>query len=193
MSSCELLWGWQRWIFYFLHCPGKNNTQFILVNMHMLRHRRQIWRQLSAGIKRHQSHPEERPALTVLSKTKLQDITIGKGLREDRKTESIVRGNGERWLFRPPGLLHWGGGTAEARWKEGSHSPPWWRWKQCRERQCGKSIRIWIMRMNAVPFGCHESQIWAQCWSEAEQWTELRGRLWVSPHRRQEAWHLAKL
>lgn len=75
-------------------------------------------------------------------------------------------------------LVFYTGGTAEAQWKEGSHSPQWWRWKQCRERQCGKSIRIWIMRMNAVAFGCHESQIWAQCWarvSRGHSWGDVCG------------------
>lgn len=62
----------------------------------MLWHRRQIRQQLSAGIKRQESNTEERPALTVLSKTKLQDITIGKGIPADRKMEIIVCENGER-------------------------------------------------------------------------------------------------
>lgn len=31
----------------------------------MLRHKRQIWRRLSARIKRQESNPEERPALTA--------------------------------------------------------------------------------------------------------------------------------
>lgn len=177
-------------IFTFYIAPEKN-TQFILVNMHMLWHRRQIWRQLSAGINRHQSNPEERPALTVLSKTKLQDITIGKRLREDRKTESIVRGNGQSWLFRPPGLLHWGdsgsavkGGksfTAVMALKTMRRASVWEKHSNLNnEDECRALWLPWISNMSSVL-------------SEGEQWTQLRGRLWVSPHSSLEAWHLAKI
>lgn len=181
MSNCELLWSWQRWKCYFSHCPGKN-TQCILVNRHMLWHKTQIWRQLSAGIKRHQSNPEERLALTVPSKTKLQDITIGKAIRGDRKTESIVRENGQRsgqsWLSGH--LVCYTGRERKRSERREVIQCCKGRDNNAESISVGKSIRIWIMAMNAVPFGCHESQIWARCWarvSRGHSW----GDVWFSP------------
>lgn len=169
--------------------PPKN-TQFIPVNMHMLWHRRQIWQRLSAGIKRHKSTTEERPALTVLSKTKLQDITIGKEIPE----EIIVRENGEcsgqSWLSDH--LVCYTG-----------------RKRRCSERTeqfiavkreiTMQSASVWEKNRNLnnddeccavwLPWISNMSSVL----SEGEQRTQLRGRLWFLPNSSLEAWCLAKL
>lgn len=144
----------------------------------MLWHGRQIWQRLSAGIRRQESNTEERPA--VLSKTKPQDITVGKkDPRGQKDRDHCVWEWGAQRVelaFRPPGLLQWE--KEEAQWKDRSHS--------LREHQCGEK--------NLNPNEDDECRAVCLPWipnmgsglSEGERRTQLRGHLWLFSQQKPE-------